>query len=114
MAIKARALLPKRFRRPANTVPLRDIPVDTRVDPPAFAHCDQRILHAPGECPFCDEYPVAQALRVQWGIAFSGQQPTDEQPLPCPADAAVAAGRRGDYNQWPGNRPEGYAGSFST
>jgi hypothetical protein len=50
-------------------------------------HCDQRILHAPRECEFCDMHPEWQALRVLWGIAFTGYTPEGTE-LPCPADAA--------------------------
>lgn len=40
-----------------------------------FPHCDQRILHAPSECEYCDGHPEWQALREAWGIAFTGHQP---------------------------------------
>lgn len=61
-------------------------------------HCDARILHAPGECVYCDTHPDWQALRVVWGIAFTGWTP-DEKELPCPADHA-----RGDtHTKWGGN-----------
>lgn len=61
-------------------------------------HCDQRILHAPGECQYCDAHPEWQALRVLWGIAFTGWSP-EEKELPCPADNA-----RGDnHKKWGGN-----------
>jgi len=40
-----------------------------------FPHCDQRILHAPGECEFCDRHPGWQQLRQAWGIAFTGHPP---------------------------------------
>lgn len=67
-----------------------------------FPHCDQRILHAPGECAHCDIYPEWQDLREMWGIAFTGWEPENKE-LPCPADYA-----RGNYihQLWPGNRPE--------
>lgn len=74
----------------------------------AFApHCDARILHAPGECRYCDAYPDWQQARATQRIAFSGH-PTPEGGSPCPADAAVAAGLRGDYTRWGGNvaRPD--------
>jgi hypothetical protein len=65
-----------------------------------FPHCDQRILHAPEECKYCDMQPEWQELRQAWGIAFTGYEPEDKE-LPCPADYA-----RGDaHKQWPGNRP---------
>ena len=64
-----------------------------------FPHCDQRVLHAPGECVHCDHYPVYQALRSLWGIAFTGYEPEGKE-LPCPADYA-----RGDSHKlWPGNQ----------
>lgn len=69
-----------------------------------FPHCDQRILHAPGECEFCDQAPEWQELRKAWNIAFSGHNPAEGQTA-CPADLAVMYRERSDYNQWPGNRP---------
>ena len=63
-----------------------------------FPHCDQRILHAPRECELCDRHPDWQALRLAWGIAFTGYEP-EEKELPCPADHA-----RGDNHKlWFGN-----------
>lgn len=68
-----------------------------------FPHCDQRILHAPGECEYCDEHPDWQALRLAWSIAFTGWTPDEtknkQKELPCPADY-----NRGDNHKlWPGN-----------
>jgi hypothetical protein len=63
-----------------------------------YPHCDQRILHAPGECEFCDKHPEWQSLRRGWGIAFTGYEP-EEKELPDPATFA-----RGDViNRWHGN-----------
>lgn len=54
-----------------------------------FPHCDQRILHAPGECRYCDAHKEWQDLRIAWGVAFTGWEPdTDKKELPCPADYA--------------------------
>jgi hypothetical protein len=67
-----------------------------------FPHCDSRILHAPGECAYCDHYPEWQELRVHWGIAFTGHIPdVDSGGMLCPADYS-----RGpeSYNSWGGNR----------
>ena len=36
-----------------------------------FPHCDQRILHAPGVCTYCDEHSDWQDLRKAWGSLFS-------------------------------------------
>ena len=66
-----------------------------------FPHCDQRVLHAPGECTYCDKHPVWQALRQAWGIAFTGYDPEDGE-LPCTANF-----NRGDtFEAWPGNRAQ--------
>ena len=66
-------------------------------------HCDAMVLHAPGDCAFCDHFlsGAAQALRRLWGIAFTGQTPQPGQ-VPCPSDA-----RRGTAGAhvWPGNIP---------
>lgn len=63
-----------------------------------FPHCDPRILHAPGECEFCDRHQDWQFLRQEWGICFTGYTPDDKE-LPCPADFA-----RGDKHLgWHGN-----------
>lgn len=68
-----------------------------------FPHCDQRILHAPGECKYCDEHSDWQVLRARWGIAFTGYEPEGKE-LPCPADYA----RGNSHKNWYGNiaRPE--------
>jgi hypothetical protein len=50
-------------------------------------HCDQKVLHAPGECEFCDKHPAWQALRQLWGIAFTGYVPENGE-LPDPATNA--------------------------
>lgn len=64
-------------------------------------HCDSAVLHAPGECEYCDAYPDWQRLRQLWGIAFTGHPPVDHE-VPCPSDAR----RPGGVNQvWPGNQP---------
>lgn len=65
-------------------------------------HCDARVLHAPGECEYCDRYPDWQRLRQTWGVAFTGHDPTPDQ-VPCPSTVI----RPLDViNAWPGNRPE--------
>lgn len=66
-----------------------------------FPHCDQRVLHAPGECKYCDAHPLWQELRQAWGIAFTGYLPEDKE-LPCPSDNA--RGLNGAH-VWGGNRP---------
>lgn len=65
------------------------------------AHCDPAVLHAPGECSYCDLYPEAQLFREMWGINYTGWNELNK--LPCPAEA------RRDVNvinKWVGNTPE--------
>ena len=69
-------------------------------DPLIAPHCDQAILHAPGECGMCDRLPGWQALRELWGIAFTGHEPQGRE-VSCPSDAR----RPGGVNQiWRGNQ----------
>lgn len=72
----------------------------------AFPHCDQRILHAPGECSYCDTYDDWQELRRLWGIAFTGHEPVEDEhskQLPCPADYNRPPDSPSDHRQWGGN-----------
>lgn len=82
---------------------------NTYADGATSPHCDVRILHAPKTCLTCDHFPEWQDLRMKWGIAFTGQEPTDDQPIADPADLAVMMGKRGALNKWSGNRPSPYA-----
>jgi hypothetical protein len=75
------------------------------VDDLTAPHCDQAILHAPGECTFCDAQPEWQALRQLWGICFTGQPPANDWEIACPSDIR----RPGGVNTlWPGNQTNGY------
>lgn len=68
----------------------------------AFApHCDQRVLHAPGVCEFCDEYPDWQKLRVAQGINFTGEYDPERSP-----DPATWARPQSQLERWHGNVPE--------
>jgi hypothetical protein len=67
-----------------------------------FPHCDARVLHAPGECRFCDLHPEWQQLRKAWMIAFTGHEPAEEE-LPCPADYDRPPGSVSDHRRWAGN-----------
>lgn len=68
----------------------------------AFApHCDNRVLHSPGECQYCDMYPDWQEARQSMGIAFTGKAPTDFQS-PCPSDFHRGTG---GAHVWGGNTP---------
>lgn len=63
-------------------------------------HCDERVLHAPGECSYCDEYGDWQALREMWAINFTGHH--EERKLLCPSELVRSLE---SINWWPGNRP---------
>lgn len=67
---------------------------------PTMPHCDPSVLHAPGECKYCDERPDWQEYREMAGIAFTGHEPDRDQTM-CPSEI-----RRGirQIEQWPGNR----------
>ena len=64
-------------------------------------HCDSTVLHAPGECEFCDQYPDWQSLRELWRINYTGKD--DHEKVPCPSlyfrDIDL-------INRWPGNLPK--------
>ncbi len=66
-----------------------------------FPHCDSSVLHAPGECAYCDRHPEWQWLRGAWGIAFTGHVP-EGGTQPCPSDARRGTGAA---HSWPGNQP---------
>lgn len=69
-----------------------------------FPHCDERVLHAPGECRFCDAHPEWQALRMVWGISFTGH---DDGDLVCPATVRRDVDT---VHRWGGNQPDNYTG----
>lgn len=67
-------------------------------------HCDDLVLHKPGECKYCDLYPERQAQRVKDGIAFTGQMPGPGVPeKPCPSTQRRSLDT---INKWPGNQPK--------
>lgn len=79
-----------------------------------WPHCESRILHAPGECAYCDERPELQMIRETWGICYTGHAPTSQTPIPCPADLAVSKGERADFNKWYGNVPKSTVSDIDT
>lgn len=66
-----------------------------------FPHCDTQVLHAPGECLYCDKMPARQALRIVWDIAFTGHKPVEGE-MPCPSDKKRGLGQA---HLWSGNAP---------
>lgn len=79
----------------------RQTPKESKWTISQFPHCDQRVLHAPGECEFCDKHPAWQALRMAWGIAFTGYE-AENGELGCPSEARRPLSI---INKWPGNQP---------
>lgn len=65
-------------------------------------HCDQLVLHAPGECSVCDLYPDRQKSRVENHIAFTGHRP-HEWETPCPADTQRPPDTGSWHGHWHGN-----------
>jgi hypothetical protein len=47
-----------------------------------FPHCDELVLHAPGECEFCDRCPEAQADRERRLINFTGHSEPHKEKCP--------------------------------
>lgn len=64
-------------------------------------HCDMNVLHAPGECVYCDNYPDFQAARIRDNINFTGK--TNPNLKPCPATMKRTLER---IERWPGNVAE--------
>lgn len=63
-----------------------------------FPHCDSNVLHAPGQCVYCDEYPAMQEERRLDGVNFTGQTNPDLKPCP-----AVSARSLDTIEKWSGN-----------
>ena len=61
-------------------------------------HCDQSVLHAPGECEYCDHYPDWQEMRDRQRINFTGHQDPDKAPCPSTAFRALET-----LEKWHGN-----------
>jgi hypothetical protein len=68
-------------------------------------HCDPSVLHAPGACEFCAEYPDWQHAREVQRINFTGEYDIDKAPCPSTYFRPVEV-----RDRWPGNRPEGFDG----
>jgi hypothetical protein len=67
---------------------------------PTPVHCDPAVLHAPGECEFCDKYGTDwQAYRQMAGINFTGHH--DDGKALCPSEYRRSVQT---INRWPGNR----------
>lgn len=56
-----------------------------------FPHCNSEVLHAPGDCYYCDKYPGMQKLRAAGGNPFS--------PLEANGWSGNVAVKAGDYHE---------------
>jgi len=63
-------------------------------------HCDNAVLHAPGECVYCDAYPAWQRYRQVARIAFTGHEPIENETM-CPSEVRRPVEV---IQQWNGNR----------
>lgn len=66
-----------------------------------FPHCDSQVLHAPGKCEYCDEYPLMQQDRRRSSVNFTGENDPDKKQCPAEARRALAI-----INKWGGNVPK--------
>lgn len=64
----------------------------------AYPHCDQRILHSPGACEFCDLAKVLQQYRAMLHLKFTDQLGENDPLLPGETRTKASAER------WGGNR----------
>ena len=71
-----------------------------------FPHCDSNVLHAPGKCKYCDEFPADQQQRVWNGINFTDEYDPEKELCP-----SMKYRTPDIINKWPGNTPNGYEGS---
>ncbi len=62
-------------------------------------HCDQRVLHRPGTCVYCDKFPDLQHAREVMMINFTDTN--DRDKVPCPSTWFRS---RETIERWPGNR----------
>lgn len=69
-------------------------------DHPKMPHCDQYVLHAPGECKYCDMYPEAQQKRVADKINFTGHHEHGKTVCPSEERRSIKI-----IHNWYGNAP---------
>lgn len=67
---------------------------------PQFPHCDSAVLHAPGECEYCDKHEEWQILRHMWGINYTGHNDPTKQQCPAEKHRSLA-----NIEAWGGNVP---------
>jgi hypothetical protein len=90
------------FRRDSSSTPTPKVRLSTSSQDAyqaPYPHCDNLVLHAPGECECCDHYPKMQRQRVLNKVAFSGHDARDGE-MPCPSESRRS---RDIINRWRGN-----------
>lgn len=70
-------------------------PSEIRAEHP---HCDSDVLHAPGECVYCDHFADRQRAREEQGVNFTGHY--DAGKVSCPSELRRPIEK---INRWPGN-----------
>lgn len=65
-----------------------------------YPHCDDLVLHAPGECIYCDLHSLEQHERIRDGINFTGQNDPTKSACPSTFQRPLST-----INRWAGNRP---------
>jgi hypothetical protein len=66
----------------------------------AYPHCDSAVLHEPGRCDYCDEYPAKQAARLLSKINYTGNRWEGFGLCPSEMSRDLAT-----INKWEGNVP---------
>lgn len=67
----------------------------------AHPHCDDLVLHAPGECVHCDAYPERQRQRQLGLVNFTGQTEAHKEACPSTYRRPLET-----IERWPGNRAQ--------
>lgn len=63
-----------------------------------YPHCDQRVLHAPGQCVYCDRFSSLQEARLSQRVNFTGQSREGFSQCPAERERALDA-----IERWGGN-----------
>lgn len=67
-----------------------------------FPHCDERVLHSPGLCEFCDKAEVLQKYRQMLNLSYTDELQANDPLLPGEDRSRASA------DAWGGNRKDGY------
>lgn len=73
-----------------------------------FPHCDDKVLHAPGECQYCDHYPEAQEQRIRDLVNFTGHYAVGFALCPSEERRSLQT-----IEAWPGNQPTGLSAAHA-